>query len=332
MSVVQESSVARSPGELESGFEQHRSELTAYCYRMLGSPFEAEDAVQDTFIRAWRGFDRFEGRAALRSWLYRIATNVCLDMLNGRERRARPMDLGPAREPVESNLNTLPEVTWIEPIPDGLVIPEGDPADVAVARETVRLAFVAALQHLPPRQRAALILCEVLRWKASEVAELLDTSVASVNSALQRARATLDASNMSAADPAPQLDESGRELLARYVQAFEAYDIEALTSLIHEDATQSMPPYDLWLSGRDDIFRWWLGPGIGCRGSRVIATVAANGSPAFGQYKPSDSGSGYDPWALQVLELSGGRIAELTFFLDTERVFPLFGLPPRLDS
>ncbi len=332
MSVVQESSVARSPGELESGFEQHRSELTAYCYRMLGSPFEAEDAVQDTFIRAWRGFDRFEGRAALRSWLYRIATNVCLDMLNGRERRARPMDLGPAREPVESNLSTLPEVTWIEPIPDGLVIPEGDPADVAVARETVRLAFVAALQHLPPRQRAALILCEVLRWKASEVAELLDTSVASVNSALQRARATLDASNMSAADPAPQLDESGRELLARYVQAFEAYDIEALTSLIHEDATQSMPPYDLWLSGRDDIFRWWLGPGIGCRGSRVIATVAANGSPAFGQYKPSDSGSGYDPWALQVLELSGGRIAELTFFLDTERVFPLFGLPPRLDS
>jgi len=332
MSVVQESSVARSPGELESGFEQHRSELTAYCYRMLGSPFEAEDAVQDTFIRVWRGFDRFEGRAALRSWLYRIATNVCLDMLNGRERRARPMDLGPAREPVESNLNTLPEVTWIEPIPDGLVIPECDPADVAVARETVRLAFVAALQHLPPRQRAALILCEVLRWKASEVAELLDTSVASVNSALQRARATLDASNMSAADPAPQLDESGRELLARYVQAFEAYDIEALTSLIHEDATQSMPPYDLWLSGRDDIFRWWLGPGIGCRGSRVIATVAANGSPAFGQYKPSDSGSGYDPWALQVLELSGGRIAELTFFLDTERVFPLFGLPPRLDS
>jgi RNA polymerase sigma-70 factor (ECF subfamily) len=332
MSVVQESSVARSPGELESGFEQHRSELTAYCYRMLGSPFEAEDAVQDTFIRAWRGFDRFEGRAALRSWLYRIATNVCLDMLNGRERRARPMDLGPAREPVESNLSTLPEVTWIEPMPDGLVIPEGDPAEVAVARETVRLAFVAALQHLPPRQRAVLILCEVLRWKASEVAELLDTSVASVNSALQRARATLDASNMSAADPVPQLDESGRELLARYVQAFEAYDIEALTSLIHEDATQSMPPYDLWLSGRDDIFRWWLGPGIGCRGSRVIATVAANGSPAFGQYKPSDSGSGYDPWALQVLELSGGRIVELTFFLDTERVFPLFGLPPRLES
>jgi len=192
MVAVKDSSLTVKPdaGELEHALEQHRVELTAYCYRMLGSPFEAEDAVQDTFVRAWRSYDRFEGRAALRSWLYRIATNVCLDMLNGRERRARPMDLGPAREPVAANLNTLPEATWIQPIPDGLVIPDGDPAEVAVARETVRLAFVAALQHLPARQRAALILCEVLRWKASEVAELLDTSVASVNSALQRARAT----------------------------------------------------------------------------------------------------------------------------------------------
>jgi RNA polymerase sigma-70 factor (ECF subfamily) len=299
---------------------------------MLGSPFEAEDAVQETFIRAWRGFDRFEGRSALRSWLYRIATNVCLDMLNGRERRARPMDLGPAREPVESNLNTLPEVTWIEPVPDGRVVPEADPAEVAVARETIRLAFVAALQHLPPRQRAVLILCEVLRWKASEVAELLETTVPSVNSALQRARATLEASNVSAVDTPPSVDGADAELLARYVAAFEAYDIDALTSLIHEDATQSMPPFDLWLSGRDDIFEWWLGPGIGCRGSRVIPTVTANGSPAFGQYKPSPTGEGYEPWALQVLEISEGRIGELTFFLDTETLFPLFGLPPRLDS
>src|SRR2546427_2899703 len=167
MTVVTDAPLTVRPGadELEERFEQHRRELTAYCYRMLGSAFEAEDAVQESFIRAWRGFDRFEGRAALRSWLYRIATNVCLDMLNGRERRARPMDLGPAREPVESNLNILPEVTWIEPIPDGLVAAEGDPAEVAVSRETIRLAFVAALQHLPPRQRAVLILCEVLRWK-----------------------------------------------------------------------------------------------------------------------------------------------------------------------
>src|SRR2546426_1631936 len=211
---------------VELQLEQHRAELTAYCYRMLGSPFEAEDAVQETMIRAWRGFDSFEGRAALRSWLYRIATNVCLDMLNGRERRARPMDFGPAQEPVLENLHTLPEATWIQPLPTP------DPADIAVEHETIRLAFVAALQHLTPRQRAVLILCEVLRWQAAEVAELLETSVASVNSALQRARATLDARKVSAADPAPSLDASERELLARYVEAFEHYDIEALTSLI----------------------------------------------------------------------------------------------------
>jgi RNA polymerase sigma-70 factor (ECF subfamily) len=311
---------------VEVQLEQYRSELTGYCYRMLGSSFEAEDAVQDTFIRAWRGFDRFEGRAALRSWLYRIATNVCLDMLEGRKRRARPMDLGPAREPVVENLNSLPEVTWLEPIPDALVVPaDGDPAEVAEARETVRLAFVAALQHLPPRQRAVLILCEVLRWKAVEVAELLETSVASVNSALQRARATLEASKVSMEGPV-SLDAADADLLARYVEAFENYDMDALTSLIAEDATQSMPPFDLWLSGRDDILTWWVGPGNGCRGSRVIPTVAANGAPAFGQYKPSEDG-GYEPWALQVLEIEDGKVVEFTFFLDTERVFPLFGLP-----
>jgi len=323
--------LALADGELEHRLEPYRGELTGYCYRMLGSPFEAEDAVQETLIRAWRGLDRFEGRAQLRSWLYRIATNVCLDMLDGRQRRARPMDLGPAAEPDPALLNTLPETTWIQPIPDGLLAPEGDPADVAVARETIRLAFVAALQHLPPRQRATLILCEVLRWQASEVAELLETSVASVNSALQRARATLAAADLDA-DAVP-LDEIDGALLARYVAAFEAYDLEALTSLIREDAIQSMPPFDMWLRGRDDIFTWWWGPGIGCRGSRVLPTVSANGAPAFGQYKPSPSGDGHDPWALQVLRLSpGGGIAELTFFLDTETLFPLFGLPPRLDA
>ena len=325
---VQNTSLAATP-TIEVQLEQHRVELTAYCYRMLGS-VEAEDAVQETFIRAWKGFDRFEGRAALRSWLYRIATNVCFDMLESRKRRARPMDLGPAREPVFENLNTLPEVTWIEPMPDGRVVPEGDPAEVVAARESVRLAFVAALQHLPPRQRAVLILCEVLRWKASEVAELLDTSVASVNSALQRARATVDASNATTATTAPSVDNA--ELLARYVDAFERYDMDALTSLIHEDATQSMPPFDLWLAGRDDILSWWVGPGGGCRGSRVIPTVAANGAPAFGQYKPSDTGEGYEPWALQVLEIENGKIVELTFFLDTDTVFPLFGLPLQFDT
>jgi len=333
MSVVQQSpSSARPTSDVGARLEQHRQELTAYCYRMLGSPFEAEDAVQDTLVRAWRSFDRFEARSALRSWLYRIATNVCLDMLNGRQRRALPIDLGPAQAPVESNLNALPEATWLQPVPDGLVVPAGDPAEVAEARETIRLAFVAALQHLPPRQRAVLILCEVLRWKATEVAELLDTSVASVNSALQRARATLDASDVRATAPSPQLDESSRSLLERYVEAFERYDMDALTSLIHEDATQSMPPYDLWLSGRDDILEWWVGPGAGCRGSRVIPTAAANGAPAFGQYKPSATGEGYEPWALQVLQVSEGQVVELTFFLDTEKVFPLFGLPPRLPA
>src|SRR5579862_7314567 len=303
-------------GELE----QHRSELTGYCYRMLGSPFDAEDAVQETLVRAWKAIDRFEGRSALRSWLYRIATNVCLDMLKAGRRRARPMDLGPSQEPIEQNLNVPTEVTWIEPIPD--------PADVAVEHDTIRLAFVAALQHLPPRQRAALILCEVLRWQASEVAELLETSVASVNSALQRARATIADVDMEAA---PRTDEIDSELLTRYVAAFEAYDIEALTALIHEDAIQSMPPFDMWLRGRDDIFAWWWGPGIGCKGSRVIPTVTANGSPAFGQYKPTPDG-GYEPWALQVLELEAGRIVEFSFFLDTAALFPLFGLPLTLDA
>lgn len=317
--------------QLESQLEQHRGELTAYSYRLLGSPFEAEDAVQETMLRAWRGLDRFEGRAALRSWLYRIATNVCLDMLSGRAHRAQPMDLGPAREPIEANLRTLPETTWIEPIPDSLIAPQPDPAEVTIERESIRLAFVAALQHLPPRQRAVLILCEVLRWRAKEVAELLDTTVASVNSALQRARATLQASGVSAEDRMPPVDDAQRELLARYVRAFEQYDMDALTALIKEDARQSMPPYDMWLSGRSDILSWWFGPGIGCRGSRLVPTVMANGQVAFGQYKPSQSGRGHDPWALQVLEIKDGRVAEFTFFLDTARIFPLFGLPPHLD-
>jgi RNA polymerase sigma-70 factor (ECF subfamily) len=327
---VEASSPTVASSELESRLEQHRAELTGYCYRMLGSPFEAEDAVQETLLRAWRGFERFEGRAALRSWLYRIATNVCLDMLDGRSRRALPMDLGPARSPNAAKLNTLPEVTWIEPIPDSHVSTTDDPAELAVMRETIRLAFVAALQHLPPRQRAVLILCEVLRWKAREVAELLDTSVASVNSALQRARATLEASGISSDDSPPSLDDSQLDLLARYVKAFERYDIDALTSLIQEDARQSMPPYDMWLHGRENILAWWFGPGIGCRDSRLVPTMA-NGSIAYGQYKPSESGSGRDPWALIVPQIANGQIVEFTFFLDTARLFPLFGLPARLD-
>ena len=316
--------------ELMPQLEGYRSELTGYCYRMLGSAFEAEDAVQETLVRAWRALDKFEGRSALRSWLYRIATNVCLDMLTSRQRRARPMDLGPASSAHETLGPGLPEAAWIEPIPDDRVVPTGgDPADVAVARESIRLAFMAALQHLPPRQRAVLILREVLRWRASEVADLLETTVASVNSALQRARATLSQVRKSGT-PTEPMDEERAALLARYVDAFERYDMDSLTSLLHEDATWNMPPYDLWLQTHADIRYWCLGPGIGCRGSRLISTTA-NGSPAFGQYKPSPTG-GLEPWSIQVLEITDGRISGITFFLDTQRFFPLFGLPPHLDA
>src|SRR3954470_1772353 len=320
-----------TPLVADPGFEQleqHRRELTAHCYRMLGSPFEAEDAVQDTLLRAWRSLDRFEGRAALRSWLYRIATNVCLDMLNGRQRRARPMDLGPARSPDGPVGDILPEATWIEPAPDRLVVTDGDPAEVAESRETIRLAFVAALQHLPPRQRAVLILREVLRWKASEVAELLDTSVASVNSALQRARATLDSREITVGDSPDPIDEDDRTLLARYVDAFEQFDIDGLVALLHEEATLSMPPYELWLRGRDVMRGWYLGTGTHCRGSRLVA-ISANALPAFGQYRPSGPGGSFEPWALQVIESSEGRITAINTFLDTARLFPLFGLPER---
>jgi RNA polymerase sigma-70 factor, ECF subfamily len=316
---------------VEEELDGYRRELTAHCYRMLGSAFEAEDAVQETLLRAWRGFERFEGRAALRSWLYRIATNVCLDMLKGSQRRARPMDLSPAQTADATLGDALPEATWLQPIPDGRVLAtDGDPAELAVERDSIRLAFVAALQHLPPRQRAVLILREVLRWKAAEVAELLDTSVVSVNSTLQRARATLATADVSDADPARPMDETQRALLARYVDAFERYDLDSLTSLLHEDATWSMPPYDLWLRGHVDIRRWCLGPGIGCRGSRLVPTTA-NGLPAFGQYRPSPQG-GYEPWSLQVLEISNGRISGASFFLDTEGLFPLFDLPARLEG
>jgi RNA polymerase sigma-70 factor, ECF subfamily len=326
---------AAAPGseQLDARLEQHRVELTGYCYRMLGSGSEAEDAVQETLVRAWRAYDRFEGRSSLRSWLYRIATNVCLDMLNGPQRRARPMDLGPA-SPASAPLGApLPERTWVGPVPDRRVLPgDDDPADLAASRDTIRLAFVAALQHLPPRQRAVLILREVLRWKASEVAELLDTSVASVNSALQRARATLASSDLSsAADQSPALGDEQAALLARYVDAFERYDIDALVSLVHEDATFSMPPFALWLQGPTDIAEFYLGTGAGCRGSRLVP-VMANGTPAFGHYKPSGTDGGYEPWALQVIETSAAGIVGIHNFLDTAQLFPLFGLPPRLEG
>lgn len=322
-----------SPAELEPRLHEHRAELTGYCYRMLGSAFDAEDAVQETMVRAWRSLDRFEGRAQLRSWLYRIATNVCLDMLDGRKRRARPMDLSPAAwQPVEASLeHRQPEATWIEPMLDGHVTSaSADPAETAVARESIRLAFVAALQHLPPRQRSVLILREVLRWKAEEVATLLDSSVASVNSALQRARATLSGGEAIEARSVDPMDERSAELLRRYVDAFERYDMESLVTLLHEDATQNMPPYEMWLQGRDDVIAWMVGVGRECQGSRLLPTMA-NGCPAFAQYRPSGPQGQHQPWALQVLEISDGRIAGITSFLDT-RLFPLLGLPTHLEE
>jgi len=324
-------------GDLEMRLEGHRRELTAFSYRMLGSGFEAEDAVQETMVRAWRAFDRFEGRATLRSWLYRIATNVCLDMLKGRERRARPMEMSPMGTAASPLGDPLPEVTWLQPYPDDRLLPAtADPAETAVLKESIQLAFLAVLQHLPPRQRAVLILREVLQWSAAEVAELLDTSVASVNSALQRARATLSQQQAGDADESllsatPQpADDAQQVLLDRYVEAFESYDMDALVSLLHEDATLSMPPYDLWMRGAKEVTGWMLGTGFECRGSRLIRT-AANGSAAFGQYRVDPAG-GHAPWALQVVEICDGRVVGLNAFLDTAALFPLFGLPDHLDS
>jgi RNA polymerase sigma-70 factor (ECF subfamily) len=329
---TQAAPVPETPAELEPRLHEHRGELTGYCYRMLGSAFDAEDAVQETMVRAWRALDGFEGRSKLRSWLYRIATNVCLDMLDGRKRRARPMDLSTdAWQPVEASLTARqPEATWIEPMLDSHAVTTGaDPADTAVARETIRLAFVAALQHLPPRQRVVLILRDVLRWKADETAVLLESTVASVNSALQRARATLAASGITETEAFDPMDEETLRLLGRYVDAFERYDMETLVQLLHEDATQNMPPYEMWLEGRDDVIRWMTTVGRECEGSRLLATMA-NGRPAFAQYRPSGPGGRHEAWAIQVLEVADGRITGISSFLDT-RLFELFGFPATLD-
>ncbi|WP_328829490.1 sigma-70 family RNA polymerase sigma factor [Streptomyces sp. NBC_00252] len=327
-------SVVTTTDDLDVRLEKHRVELTGYCYRMLGSSFEAEDAVQDTMVRAWRNYEKFEGRSSLRSWLYRIATNVCLDMLSAGNKRARPVDLSDSTPLAQAALSPRPDNTWLEPMPDARVLPTvADPAEAAVAKESVRLAFMAALQQLPPKQRAVLILREVLAWRATEVAELLDTSVASVNSALQRARATLAERDEKAADAAVSdpLDEEQRKLLERYVAAFEGYDMAALTALLHEDAIMTMPPFDLWLTGHDDITGFMTTLGSACEGSRLIP-VQVNGLPGFAQYKPDPDTGGYTPWAVQVLEISDGGLTGFHFFLDTKRWFPLFDLPLHLEA
>jgi RNA polymerase sigma-70 factor (ECF subfamily) len=306
-------------------FEAYRPALMGHCYRMLGSVFDADDAVQETMIRAWRGLDRFDGRASLKTWLYRIATNVCLDELKNRQRRARPIEEGSPSSgapPLEA-LTKRPIEYWIEPVLDAHVLPvEADPSERAMLRQSIRLAFIAALQNLAPKQRAVLLLVEVLGCSAVEAADILETSVASVNSALQRARTAIAQRNHE--EPA-DLSDAERDLLKRYVGAFESYDVEALTNLMRHDVTFCMPPYSLWLQGPDDVRTWMLGLGCGCRGSRLVPAPAC-GSPAFAQYRPDPDG-GRKAWALIVLEPACGRIAGITSFLEVETLFPRFDLP-----
>jgi RNA polymerase sigma-70 factor (ECF subfamily) len=309
--------------------ETHRTALIGHCYRMLGSSVDAEDAVQDTMVRAWRSLDRFEARASLRTWLYRIATNVCLDALNDRSRRERPMEEGPAGS-VDDPLDTYERTHWLEPVADARALPaDADPFHITALRQSLRLAFVSALQRLPPRQRAALLLTDIIGCSAAEAAGCLDMSVASVNSALQRARATLGDRGI-AATPDEGLADADARLVERYMDAFQRYDVDGLVALVREDATFSMPPYRLWLQGPGAIRTWLLGRGAACRGSRLIPTKAC-GSPAFGQYRPAPGG-GHEPWALVVLELWGGGIAGWNSFLDTGTLFPLFDLPPSLPA
>jgi RNA polymerase sigma-70 factor (ECF subfamily) len=308
-----------------SDLEAHRAVLTGHCYRMLGSSADADDAVQETIVRAWRSLDRYEGRASLKTWLYRIATNVCLDALSSSARRMRPMEEGPAVLVDHAVLEERERTHWLEPIPDARVLPhDADPYERTALRQSIRLAFVAALQHLPPRQRAALLLTDVLGWSAAEVAECLDMTVAAVNSGLQRARATMIARNGVAS--ADALNDEETDLLDRYVDAFQRYDVDGLVSLLRDDATFSMPPYSLWLQGPDSVRGWLTGPGAECRGSRLVP-VEASGSPAFAQYRVGATPGTHQAWALIVLELDGNRIAGWNSFLDTETLFPMFGLP-----
>jgi len=317
--------------DLERLLESHRRELTGYCYRMLAAGSEAEDAVQETMLRAWRSMESFEGRSSVRSWLYRIAHNVCIDMHRSPQRRARPMELGPsvavASATADPNI-ILAESSWIMPIADERVIDlHGDPAAVSEARESIRLAFVAALQHLPPRQRSILILFDVLDWDASEIANLLDTSTAAVNSALQRARGTLASHRGQQLDSL--LDEEHTSLLTRYMDAFERYDIDALVKLLRDDAILTMPPFNMWLEGPEDIVGWWLGQGIGCKDSRMIP-ISVNGTGGFGSYRPTAPGR-WEPFAIQVVEAAGGKIIAQHNFLFPEK-FADFGLPPSLQG
>jgi RNA polymerase sigma-70 factor (ECF subfamily) len=311
--------------------DPYRRELLAHCYRMLGSVHDAEDLVQETYLRAWRSYDRFEGRSSLRTWLYRIATRTCLTALESRGRRPMPTGLGaPSADPAD-DLVQQPEVPWLEPVPDAMVGAEGsDPAAIVAGRESIRLALIAALQHLPPRQRAVLVLREVLKWRAAEVAEVLGITTTAVNSVLQRARAQLDRVAPTEDEIVEPTAAEERQLLDRYVAAFEAKDIPAIVDLFTKDAVWEMPPFTGWYQGPENIGRLvdTQCPAGGPDDMRLIPT-RANGQPAFGLYMRE--GDGYLPFNLPVLTIGAGGVTHVASFFDL-RLFPLFGLPESLPA
>ena len=312
-----------------------RRELFAHCYRMLGSVHDAEDLVQETYLLAWRSYDRFEGRSSLRTWLYRIATRACLTALEGRSRRPLPTGLGgPSADPDESLVERR-EVAWLEPVPDAMVGAEGaDPAAIVALRESIRLALVAAFQHLPPRQRAVLILRDVLKWRAAEVAEILDTTTTAVNSMLQRARAQLDQVAPSEDDVVEPTNPDQRVLLDRYVMAFEDKNVSAIVALLTTDAVWEMPPFTTWYRGRDHVGRHLATRCPGGPGDFRLVPTKANGQPAFALYLRGDDGD-FQPFTLQVLTFTSAGIAHVANFFDLQ-LFTTFGLlkaqpaPPQL--
>lgn len=304
----------------------YRNELLAHCYRMLGSVHDAEDLVQDTYLRAWKAGEKFEGRSSLRTWLYRIATNACLTAIEQRGRRPMPSGLGAPSDP-ERPVSESPEVPWLEPIPDTMFSGDqpSDPASVVVSRSSMRLALVAALQHLPARQRVVLLLRDVLKWRAAEVAELLDTSTASVNSALQRARAQLEEVAPVEEELTEPTKPAMRELLDRYAAAFEKSDVSAIVDLFREDIVWEMPPFPQWFRGVEDVVRLISTQCPIPRDAGLMLPTLANGQPAFGLYSLHPDGN-YRPFHLQVLTLVDGRVAHVGAFFG-EALFETFGLP-----
>jgi RNA polymerase sigma-70 factor (ECF subfamily) len=311
--------------------DPYRRELTAHCYRMLGSVHDAEDLVQETYLRAWRSYHKFEGRSSMRTWLYRIATNVCLTALEGRAKRPLPTGLGAPGSDAADPLVERAEVPWLEPAPESAVGSiSADPAEVAASRETIRLAFIAALQYLPPRQRAVLVLRDVLRWRAAEVAEAIGTTTVAVNSTLQRARKQLaDASPREEALVEPTSPEQ-RKLLDRYVTAFWEKDVDAIVAMFTDDAVWEMPPFTGWYQGPENIGRLIGGQCPGQREDMPMVATTANGQPAFGLYMRTQDGT-FAPFHLQVLTLTKDGVSHVAAFFDTS-LFATFGLPDRLPA